>query len=64
MKNPSGYEEAAQWFFRCAAPNCTAEELKAFEAWLEASPRHVIALMHVQDAWNEAGRMAKVQQAG
>jgi ferric-dicitrate binding protein FerR (iron transport regulator) len=57
MMEPSDYEDAARWFFRCGEPDCTPEELKAFEEWLEASPQHVVALMHVQEAWDEAGKM-------
>ena len=53
MIEASGYEEAARWFFRCGEPECTERELKEFEKWLEASPRHMIAFLHVEAAWRE-----------
>jgi ferric-dicitrate binding protein FerR (iron transport regulator) len=60
MIEASGYEEAARWFFRCAEPECTELELKEFEKWLEASPQHVIAFLHVEAAWRDAGALKGV----
>jgi transmembrane sensor len=46
-------EEAARWYARLAAPDCSAAERRQFHLWRESSPLHVEAcaiLQHTEDA--------------
>ena len=50
--------DAAQWWARLHAPDCTAAERAAFEDWLAAAPGNVEAWLQVEQADALAGELA------
>ncbi|WP_334179057.1 FecR domain-containing protein [Pseudoxanthomonas sp.] len=50
-------QQAADWLVRRDADGWTAREQTALDGWLGESPRHKVAFLRLQSAWNEAGRL-------
>lgn len=48
---------AAAWLARRDAGPWTAQDQQALEAWLAESTAHRVALLRLQSAWAEAGRL-------
>lgn len=54
-------EQAAAWLVRREAPDFTAQEREAFEAWLEADSRHRAAYVRLESAWRRADRLSRLR---
>ena len=50
-------QAAAEWLVRRDAGPWTAGDEQALQAWLAASTAHRVALLRLQSAWSEAGRL-------
>lgn len=48
---------AAAWLARRDHGDWSDADADAFEAWLEASPAHRVAVLRLQSAWEECGRL-------
>lgn len=54
-------EEAAEWWMRLQAPDCSDEDRAAFERWCSADPRHLEEFEAVREIWQvSAGLSARV----
>ena len=51
-------EEAARWYARLAAPDCSAAERGQFQLWRESSPLHVEACARLQHTVDALDRLA------
>ncbi len=51
-------EEATAWFVRMASDDVSADERRAFSAWLERSPAHREAYAQAEALWDELGAIA------
>ncbi|MGJ4730226.1 FecR/PupR family sigma factor regulator, partial [Luteimonas sp. SDU101] len=49
--------QAADWLARRDGPDWTADAQAQLEAWLAQDTRHRVALLRLQSAWTEAGRL-------
>ena len=54
-------EQAAAWLVRREAPDFTAQEREAFEAWLAADSRHRAAYVRLESAWRRADRLSRLR---
>jgi transmembrane sensor len=62
MSNASEFEaQAAAWLVRREAPEFSAEEKKAFEAWFGADPRHQAAYVRLEAAWRRMDRLNRLR---
>lgn len=52
--------QAAQWFAVCQRGRLAAEDARAFEAWMDASPHHAVAYARVELTWERAHRLRAV----
>nr|MBP6781717.1 DUF4880 domain-containing protein [Ottowia sp.] len=50
-------QQAADWLVRRDAGDWAPHDQRALEAWLSASARHKVALLRLEAAWAEAGRL-------
>jgi transmembrane sensor len=57
-RNGEVAETAARWFARLQDEAATAEEWRAFEAWLSASPAHARAYERLEEIWVELDEAA------
>lgn len=48
-------DEASHWVVRMAAPDATAEEKRAFIAWLKRSPVHLGEYLRLERTWSDLG---------
>jgi transmembrane sensor len=51
-------EQAEHWFLRRRAPDCSAEERHACDAWINASPEHAAAYLRTQMLWDDLDLLA------
>lgn len=54
-------EAAAVWAMRLAENDLTAEQHEAFDAWLDADPRHGELLEEIMGAWRSVDRYASAE---
>jgi transmembrane sensor len=52
-------DAAAHWCMRLHEPDCTAEELQAFEQWLDAHPLHASEYEAMLEIWDIAGDLPR-----
>jgi transmembrane sensor len=53
--------QAATWLIRREAPDFTAEESAAFDAWLAADARHRAAYLRLEAAWRRADLLSRLR---
>jgi transmembrane sensor len=56
-------EQAADWLFRAASPDWTADDQTQLDTWLEASEFHRASYWRLEAAWQEAARLAALRPA-
>ncbi len=62
MSNASEFEaQAAAWLVRRESPEFTEQERQAFDAWLEADPRHQAAYVRLEAAWRRLDRLNRLR---
>lgn len=59
---PEVRAEAAAWLARLRADDRTANDERAFQAWLKASPAHAAAFEAVTQAWEIAGALSRADR--
>jgi len=52
---------AAAWLVKLQRRDLPAEERAAFDAWLQASPRHGVAFARVEATWERADRLGAIR---
>lgn len=55
--------QASQWFERISAPHVSAEDLAAFEQWLQADPAHLDAYTQRAMVWTITGQPVVVKDS-
>jgi len=56
-------EQAAEWLFRTASPDWSAEDQALLDAWLNDSEHHRASYWRLEAAWQEAARLAALRPA-
>lgn len=57
------HAEAAAWIERRESTSWTEAEKLTFEAWLSASPAHMVAFLRADDVWRRANRLRALSQS-
>ncbi len=57
-------EQAAAWFLRLNDPSCSDADRRSFDAWLDASERHVEEYRRIQHLWRRLDGLAGSRPTG